>query len=272
MKKKELYKLYISLATILGLIFVGILYIINIDSVVEGYIETEGMLWVVIIILIRICTLSIGSWYIFHQWFGQEEVYLSDLPFLFGILFFILIFGKLLDLLFFLTFFTLGLEGTILLMKIRFIVLILTLIPMIYLSIGMILYYFSLKNKYESLKEEKFRDKLRTKILMCIILIQILAVFLATTVSTILILLPLFVLPSICTIVWLFYFSYKNNALRKVNSKLLMIGFGSLLATQLIRPIMQIIIGNQTMYVLTTELIDFVAFLVIFIGFYMDAS
>lgn len=272
MNKKELYKLYLSLAAILGLIIVGLLYILNVDSVIKGYMETEGMIWVVVIIMFRVIVLFIGTFYIFKQWFGQEELYFSDLPFLFGILFFTLIIGKLLDLLFFITYFTLGFESTLFLMKIRFIVLVLTLIPMIYLSVGMILYYFSLKNKFENLKIEKYRDKLRIKILVCIIIIEITAVFLASTVNTILILLPIFVLPSILTIVWLFYFSYKNNALRKVNSKLLMIGFGLLLITQLLRPILQNIMGNNASYVLIVEVIDFIVFMEIFIGFYMEAS
>ena len=270
MTKKNMYKGLVSVSTILGIVACSVLYYLYYEPFYNGYMQTEGMFGVVLIILFRIILIFGITAYMFHEWFKQEMQYLSDLPFLFGTFFLILIFGKVLDLLFFVTFFTI--DASLFIMKVRFFVAILTLIPMMYLSIGMILYYFSLKNKYEKLNNEKYRNNIGTAILVLIITVEIIAVILATTISAVLILLPLFVLPSIATIVWLFYFSDKNKALSKVNSKILTIGFFLLLISQILRPLAQNILGSTVHYIIFVEVIDLFVFLIIFLGFYMKAD
>ena len=86
------------------------------------------------------------------------------------------------------------------------------------------------------------------------------------------IMLPLIVLPSFAIIVWLFYFSYKNKALSQVNSKILTIGFGALIISQTLRPIVKFIYGETTTYIIICETIDFFVFLVIILGFVIKAK
>ncbi|MFX1445707.1 MAG: hypothetical protein ACFFHV_20010 [Promethearchaeota archaeon] len=268
MERKDLYKLKLTISTILGLIVIGCFYIINVDAIVEGFSTTEGMIYVVLIEIFLIVCISSMTVYMFHEWFKQEMQYLSDLPFLFAAFFLFLVFGKILDLLFFLTFFTLGDLMTLLLMKARWLIGVLTVLPMLFLSIGMLLYYLSLKEKFDNLKNEEYRDKLRVVLLAIIIFMEIIAIILAPNIDAVLLLLPLFVVPSLIMIVWLFYFSWKNKALPKVNSKILTIGFFMILISQFIRPLIHNSFGNETIYVVTTEIFSICVFTVIFIGFY----
>ena len=155
MEKKDLYKLELTIFTIICLIIIGLLYIINVDAIVEGYNSSEWLFYVTLIEIFLIICISSMTSYIFHEWFKQEMLYFSDLPFLFGFTFLILIFGICIDLLFFLTFFTLGDTMTLILMKAREIMILLTVLPMVYLSLSMFLYDFSLKSKFEKLKKER---------------------------------------------------------------------------------------------------------------------
>ena len=98
MNKKKKYKLTIILSVILGSIAIIALYANNTKAISEGYNQTDGMIFVVLVILIRVCILTGMTYYMFHAWFLQEKQYFSDLPFLFGFFFIVLIFGKFLEL------------------------------------------------------------------------------------------------------------------------------------------------------------------------------
>ena len=271
MIKKNLFMGIILLLAVLGTIMISILYAINLEVIYDGY-QTKGMFEVVIVISIRILLLTGMTWTMFRKWYKQEDHYFADLPFLFGLFFFFLIFGKLLDLLFDLTFFTLEKEMVLFLLKIRFFVAILTLFPMMYLSIGMILYNLSLKEKHEKLCVEKHRDNVRNIIIIIIVLIEMIAVIMAPNTTIIGILLPVFVLPSLIIIVWLFQFAYRNKRLSQVNPLILTIGFGLYLASQLTRPFLQLIVGESTAYVIVAEIIDLFLFLFLYIGLLLKAS
>ena len=271
MKREKIYKMSIISIIILSLLLIGSLFLNYINEINRTINNVEGAWLIVYLIIIRVSLLSIMAFYIFHKWFSQEQLFFSDLPFLFGSFFLILIFGKFMDLLFDLTFFTLPADDVLFLLKIRFFIAILTLFPMMYLSIGMILFAFSLGEKYKKLKNKGFRNKIRNVLLIIVTIIEILAVIFAPNTIVIGILLPLFVLPSITTIVWLFYFSWKNKALSQVNTKLLSFAFGMLLISQLLRPITQNFVGEGALYIIIVEIIDFFVFVLIFIGFYLES-
>jgi hypothetical protein len=203
----------------------------------------------------------------FHRWFIQEKQYLSDLPFLFGLFFLFLTYGKALDLFWDLIYSFLNQSTLLLFLKIRYFIVILTAAPMMYLSIGMILYYLSLKEKFSEFKEETRRNKFTKILLVIIILLESSAVIIAPNIPAVSILLPIIVLPSFGIIVWLFFFAYKNKALSQVNTKILAIGFGALLFSQIFRSILTVIIGPNIIYLIVVEIIDFLVFLIIIGGF-----
>jgi len=183
----------------------------------------------------------------------------------------LLVFGKTLDL--FIDFIYQMEEFMFLMMvKIRFLIMILDFLPMIYISIGMILFSFSLKDKNSSLHDEKYQNKIRVRIILVIILSEIIAIIIVTNISIISILYPIVVIPSLVTIVWLFNFAHRNKRLSQVNNKILWIGFAAYLISQIIRPLSQFIIGESPLFVIFAEAIDLGIFIVIFIGFYKKSN
>jgi hypothetical protein len=281
MNKKDKIQLKLTIITISGLVIIGLLFMLNIKQIKDGYflmITLYGIgsyFYAVMIELILIGCLSSMTIYIYREWFNQKEQYFSDIPFLFGAFFHVLVFGKLLDLLFFLTFFTIEEEMQLILMKARWLVGVLTVLPMLYLSLGMFLYYISLREKYPKFNDKRYRQKIRGRFLILILIIETGAVILAPTFDVIMILLPLFVLPSIIIIVWLFYFSYKNKALSKVNSKILTIGFILIFLLQIIRPLFNSLFGiegNEAIFYIPLEMFALGTFALIFTGFIKKPS
>jgi len=229
----------------------------------------QGVVWV---ITIRIVILVLIATYVFRTWLKQEAQYLSDLPFLFGLFFLLLAYGKAIDLLFDLTYFYFSDDEILTLIKIRFIIIIFSVAPMVYLSIGMILYSLSLKEKNTKLTDEKRRNRDTSVIILIILIIEIVAVIITPNTTIIGILLPCIVIPSFITIVWLFTFAHKNRRLSQVNSLILAFGFGAYLISQIIRPLLQNLLGAGTFYIIIAEIIDLIIFIIIFIGFYLKAN
>ena len=98
------------------------------------------------------------------------------------------------------------------------------------------------------------------------------AVAMAPNTTIIGILLPLFVIPSLIIIVWLFQFAYRNKRLSQVNPLILTFGFSAYLISQIIRPLLQNLLGAGTTYIIIAEIIDLIIFIIIFIGFYLKAN
>ncbi|MHA2128607.1 MAG: hypothetical protein ACW99L_01415 [Promethearchaeota archaeon] len=270
--KKKIYLTAILLGVITGAILVILLYSFNWSIIVQSYNDHEGSLGVVLIILTRIIIVSGMAFYTFLQWFKQEEQYFSDLPFLFGLFFLLLVYGKSIDLFVDFIFFHAGEFIVLVMAKVRFIIMIFDFLPMIYISIGMILFSFSLKEKKERLHDEKYRDKIRVISILVILLSEILAIALTTSITIISILYPIIVIPSLITIVWLFNFAHRNKRLSQVNTSILWIGFTAYLISQIVRPVIQYIIGESPIFLIFAEALDLCIFGVIFIGFYKKSN
>ena len=148
MKHKKIYKLTLLLGITLGTIWAITLFTFNISAINKSLNEVEGIWGIVIILLIRISLLSGMTFYMFNRWFKQEKQYISDIPHLFGLFLLILTFGKVLDLFWDLTYFRFDNEYVLLLLKIRFFIIILEFIPLMYLSIVMIFYSLSLRDRF----------------------------------------------------------------------------------------------------------------------------
>ena len=270
--KSRIYKFLLLLIIILGLVPLLLLYILYLREVKLGIAQIEGVWSVIIIILIRIGFLAVMSYYMFHRWFKQEEQYLSDIPFLFGLFLLFLTFGKILDLFWDLTFFIFDEEFVLFLLKIRFFIIILEMAPLVYLSINMILYLRSLRGSSIKIDDERQRNKITFKIMVLIVGIEIISVILAPNFTIIGILLPCIVIPSIAVIIWMFIFVYKHKRLSQVHPLIIAIGFIAWLISNIMRPLLQNIYGETTSYIFYAEIIDFFVFLIIFVGFILKAK
>ena len=266
LNKKRLYQFSLLVTIILGTLSVFFVFFVNYQLIVKAFIEYEGALQVVLIISLRILLLSIITFYLFNKWFKQEAQYLSDIPFLLGMFFFILVFGKAIDLFWDLTFFTFNDALVLLLVKIRYFIIIFEVAPLIYLGFEIIL--FRLEDKFVKLKDKKFMNTLRTRLIIIIVGVESVAIIIVPNITILGTVLPIILIPSLLGIVYIFYIAYRYNRLKMVKAKILTIGFLLYMISNILRPVMQNILGETANYVIVVEMVDLCIFLVIFLGLY----
>lgn len=271
-KNKVIYLFLLLFGIIIGIIAIIFLFAFNWLFLIEISQTHEGALEIVLSIGARIIIVSLMAIYTFYSWFKQEKQYFSDIPFLFGVFFLLLIFGKLLDLFIDFSYFQLDRGLLLLVMKARYFIAIFDLLPMMFLSIYMILISLSVKERFNKLSNEKYLNKIRLRILVIVITIEIIVDIFILSVENAPIIYPITILPSLITIVWLFNFAWRNQRLSQVNTFILMIGFGLYLITSILRPLMQFIIGESPLFVIIAETLDIIIFLIIFIGLYKKSN
>jgi len=279
LNKTLLYKYMLSLFFTVCIIGILGLYIYYAAEVLES-LRIEGAVIIVFITLIRAFILLIIAFYIFNQWFKQEQQYLSDIPFLFGFFFLVYSFGKALDLLTYLVYFKIGKDEWLILIKIRYFVVITTFLPMIYLSMAMFLFYLSLKEKFlifkiSKLKEKENIRKRKWNITSIIFTIEFILIFISPNTLILSLLLPVFFGFALFIIIWMLYFANKNKALSQINSKILLHGFLTLLISQIAYAFGRAIIGewaietSAVLFVIIVESMGLIANVIIFLGFYL---
>ncbi len=264
--KKRFYKYCLFISIIVGIISVLFLYLINYNLISDAFINYEGAFQVVLILSLRIILLCMITTFLFNRWFKQEAQYLTDIPFLLSLFFLILIFGKTVDLFVDLTFFTFNDEMFLLLNKIRFLIIVLEVAPLIYLGFEII--FFRLEDKYQKLKNKPFMNKFRTRLVAIIVSIESLIIILSPNITILGVILPIILIPSLFGIVYIFYLAYRLNRLSVVKPKILTIGFFLYMISNIFRPLMQSILGETANYIIVVESVDLIIFLVIFLGLY----
>ncbi|MFX0043841.1 MAG: hypothetical protein ACFE8L_13095 [Candidatus Hodarchaeota archaeon] len=266
LSKKGRYKLSLYISIIIAIIGIIILYYLNFPLIIQAFQDYEGALEVVLIITIRMIILSITAYYLFHKWFKQEAQYLSDIPFLLALFFLILTFGKAIDLLWDLTFYTFNDSVVLLFLKFRFFIIIFEVAPLIYLGLEII--FFRLEDRFQKLKDKQYMNRLRMILIIIVVSIESIVVIIAPNNTTMGMLLPSIVIPSLVGIVYIFYLAYKLNRLTVVKPGILTLGFLLYLFSSIFRPVMQNILGEEASYIIVTESVDIIIFILIFFGLY----
>ncbi|MBY8992628.1 MAG: hypothetical protein KGD58_17925 [Candidatus Lokiarchaeota archaeon] len=266
LSKRGRYKLTLLISLVLAIIGVAVLFVINWSLIIQAFQSYEGAFEVLLVISIRILILSIIAFYLFHKWFKQEAQYLSDIPFLLGLFFLILIFGKAIDLLWDLTFFTFNDDIVLLFLKFRFFIIIFEVAPLIYL--GMEIIFFRLEDRFNKLKDKGYMNRLRNILISVIILIELIAIITGPNLTMMGIILPLILIPSLLGIVYIFYMAYSLNRLTIVKPGILTISFFLYMLSNIFRPIMQNILGETASYIIVVEIVDIIIFMIIFLGLY----
>jgi hypothetical protein len=245
------------------------LYLFSLPILIKAFIGIEGVINGVIVILARIVVLSIISYYLIHKWFQQEAQYLSDIPFLLSLFFILLLFGKSIDLYGDLTFYLFDEIITLFYLKFRYIIIILEVTPLIFLGLEIV--FFRLEERYIRLKNRHYMNNLRVKIILVIFIVELLVVIIVPNSIFLGLVLPFILIPSLIGIVYIFYLAYKLNRLSVVKPKILTIGFFLYLVSNIFRPLMQNIIGENATYIFVVEFVDLIIFIVIFLGLYKKA-
>ncbi|MFX1397620.1 MAG: hypothetical protein ACFFAS_11335 [Promethearchaeota archaeon] len=259
-------KIVLGISCFLGSVAVLILYILNITSIQTAYQTIGGGFFVVFVIGLRMIVLSLMAWTMFRKWFQAERQFYDDIPFLFGLFFLILVFGKSLDLLYNLVFYTASPETFTLIYKLRYVIAVLDLAPLYVLSLEVILFALASYKDKHKLESKQYRNKVKFTILTFMTTIELVAVVFFLDVHSSRYILPTIVIPSILMIAIIFAFTFKNKLLTQINSLLLCLSFFLYLSSQILRPIAQTLLGLTASYIIFSELVDLVIFMLVFIG------
>ncbi|MFX1279906.1 MAG: hypothetical protein ACFFA3_10855 [Promethearchaeota archaeon] len=266
LSKKGQYKLTLFISVACAIIGVVVLFLVNWSSIIQAFQSYDGASEVLLVISIRILILSITVFYLFQKWFKQEAQYLSDIPFLLGMFFLILIFGKAVDLLWDLTFFTFSDNVVLLFLKFRFFIIIFEVAPLIYL--GMEIIFFRLEDRFTKLKDKHYMNRLRKLLISVIIISESIAIILGPNFIIMGMILPIILIPSLLGIVYIFYMAYSLNRLTIVKPGILTISFFLYMLSNIFRPVMQNLLGETASYIIIVEFVDIIIFIIIFLGLY----
>jgi len=272
MEKRLKYLLILITGIVIGIVGVFLLYLINLDIMVLTITTVDGAFLVLIALIVRICVLAGMAIYLLIHWFLQEKIYTADLPFLFGMFFLMIMFGKLLEILTNFLYPSVATDVYLFYLKIRELSVIGTLAPMIFLSILMIITFLQANGKIKKYTDSKEISTISLKILIIIAIIEAIIIIITPNTTFAGINMAIFIVSSLLVITWMFYFSYRNKRLAQVNTLILTIGFGAYLISQISRPLVQFIIGENALFVVIVEIIDIIIGLVIFIGYIKKSS
>ncbi|MFW9873821.1 MAG: hypothetical protein ACFFG0_12005 [Candidatus Thorarchaeota archaeon] len=264
--RSKLYKNSLILSTLIAIVVVFLIYLFNFDLILLAFRDYEGALEVVIVISVRIFLLIIICIYLFGKWFKQEAQFLSDIPFLLGLFFLILTFGKAIDLLWNLTFFTFNDDTVLLFLKFRFFIVIFEVAPLIFLGLEII--FFRLEDRFNKLKDKDYMNRLRTIIIFIIVIFESIIIITGPNFTIMGVILPIILIPSLLGIVYIFYMAFRLNRLTVVKPGILTIGFFLYMLSNIFRPVMQNLLGETATYIIVVELADIIIFVIIFLGLY----
>ncbi len=269
-EKKRKFKLYIILVVIITVISYSVLFTLFWNLLAEVFITTEG-LWIGFIIsLSKVLILALMSYYIYRRWLKQDAIFTSDAYFLFGSFFWILTTGKILDIFWNLGFLTgnFNLNFLLFLLKIRFAIVILNIIPILYVGLEAILTFVNLYKKKEMNKQQF--NKIRRRIIIIYIIVIAILIVIAPRISFMNILLPFISFPMFLFIAIMFLYMYKNKYLSQANGLIIGLSFLLLIVASIIRSLLSL--SFEVFPVVLAEFIDIGVYILMFIGFITRSS
>ena len=224
----------------------------------------EGLFLGLVVIISRVLILGIMSFFLYRKWLKQEAIYTSDAYFLFGSFFGILACGKIYDIFYNLAFISMAFDAEfiLLLLKIRFFIVAVNVMPILYIGLEVIITFFNMYRNKEM--DKKQFNKLRLRIILIFILVLILVISLAPTTNFLSIILPFITLIIFLGIAIMFLFMYKNKRLSQANGLIIGVAFICFIASNLLR---SILLNTDLYYIVFIELIDIGVNLLMFIGF-----
>jgi hypothetical protein len=229
---------------------------------------------VTIFILIRNCITACFSLLISYQWVKKKKNSYPTISLLFLFFFLGLTFGKFLDLLYKLIYFTAEDNQILLILKLRYILIILTALPFIYFGLRILIDKIFLNAQI--IKKDNYENKIINTITLFIILIQGFLIFLATD-SVSLYYFLLFI--HISSLIWIgfwFLYAYKKYLFPDIRVKLISIAFFVDLVLFVISNIIlsfrKNTIGFSPVYIILGEFIDLLIIILIFIGYHYKTN
>ena len=200
-----------------------------------------------VITVLRVSLSIYGSYFLFKIWLVKKTRSYLDLPFLYGLFFFVFISAKLMDLMIMLNYrlyadFGYSYMFLLITIKLRYILLIVNVVPLI-LS-GMYLYIFRLNLKKPNFEREKVSKRLIILFsslyfpIFFIIIIFLNNIYLFSYIGAII------TFSSLIFVIWMFITVYRGKILPEINSLILSIGFICYLIFNVLLPVYVNVIGQ----------------------------
>ncbi|MFX0033129.1 MAG: hypothetical protein ACFE8V_10795 [Promethearchaeota archaeon] len=252
----------LSIALLLLTAFSG-LYWIFWDTI-TNVIVVNNLLLGIFIYPIKITILAAMSLFLYRKWFKQNAIYITDAYFCFGSFFGIWVFGKIFDVLLNL----LWLSGTfdtirLFLMKIRYTVIVINILPILYIGLEALLVFIELRSKGKKTKSEA--NKIRYSFMGGYVVILLVLIWFANSVNLLVSLLPIATFIIYLLLMIMFFFMYRNKRLSQANSLIIGIAFLLLILSNIIRAIFTS--SYESWSIILTEIIDTIIIGVLFTGF-----
>ncbi|MBY8982107.1 MAG: hypothetical protein KGD57_04100 [Candidatus Lokiarchaeota archaeon] len=261
--RKKKYKILLSLIGVISLISYITLFYFLWPEVNAVFSQIEGII-AVSIIFFRISICALFSYYLLHKWFKQEAIYPSDAYFLFALFFIILILGKSVDLSISLIVFSEAYDPISLLifLKLRYIIITLNAIPLLYLGLEVIINLFDTYVKH--LSKHQF-NLLKLSIISTFLLVISMIILTTNSLELILNVLPVVTTLTMVGIVILFILMYRIKRLSQANGLIIGLGFLLIIISSLFRP--SLTKGFNISMLVFAELVDQALYIIIFVGF-----
>lgn len=244
------------------------LYMFYAKGYMEAYQSSPELTFATIMISIRIIIMSILASYMFKKWYALEKRYLKNIPFLVGLFFYFVAIGKFMDLLVYIhhssPYFNEGTE--LFLIKIRYLFLVITFLPMLLLGLRPIIYNYGLKHDWD---DKKILGIRKTLIGIYLFAFWIL-IIIAPNIYLIQIILGIMSILTYFTIWYIFRFAHKNNTFPTIRADIVSLGFLLYLIFSPSRVIFRYFfedILTLEIVVIIPEVLDFIAIIIIFLGF-----
>ena len=258
---------------LLGSLTVLASYILHSSEINESLTHIEGMWSITIFILFRISFTLGMALYSFRKCFKQEDLHHLDIHFLFGLFFLGLTFGKSLDLLYKLTYFTADQNALLLLLKFRYILIIVTVAPLI--LIGIDEYLLSKSLHYKKLAVDDYRNVVGLILITSVIIFESLIVCLSLSLTILQMILIFIHIPSLIVIVYIFYNAHKKKNILQIKPLIVATAFFIDLILYaisiMINPLRRRQIGFSATFTIFAELVDLCIIIIIFWGYYAES-
>ncbi len=244
------------------------LYMYYSKGIVEAYESSPELTFVTIMILIRIIVMFFFSAYMFKKWFSQEKRYLKNIPFLVGLFFYFGAVGKCLDILLYIYYNSPYLveEELLFLTKIRYFLIIITFIPLLFLGLRPVIYNFGFNREWNDDKVLRIRKEI---IVLYAIVFGIL-IFIASNLFYIWIVLAAMSTFTYISIWYVFRFAHKNKTFPTIRADIVSLGFLIYLIFSPTRLVLSTFFSDiltTAQSILVGEILDFIINSIIFLGF-----
>ena len=228
-----------------------------------------------VITIVRVSISIYGSYFLFKIWLRGKTKSYSDLPFLYGLFFFIFIPAKLMDLIIMLNYrlyadFGYSYMFLLITIKLRYFILIINVVPL-FLS-GIYLYIFRLNLKKPDFERNKISKRLTIIFSSLYFPIFFLIVIFLNNIYLFSYIGALITFSSFVFVIWMFITVHKGKILLEINSLIISIGFIFYLIFNVLLPVYVNVIGQfslegERIAGLVLELGTLISNVVILLGF-----